>query len=196
MLVSRSCSVIRRPDQCRYYSNLAKTYEIPDIHFGKELSPSSSKPHFTLRTSLYLPITLHRVWDNFHVPTTLNAITPPHLNFAILSPQPVQMREGTIIDYRCSQFTQTAPLTAVTNSSSIKAEVSHCSTFNVQLILLQLTTSRHSLQMAHKVRCYLIPIYSCRPREACNRFRISRWDPPHGFQDEQVSERRFRAWAL
>ena len=155
LLFSRSCSVIRRPDQCRYYSNLAKTYEIPDIHFGKELSPSSSKPHFTLRTSLYLPITLHRVWDNFHVPTTLNAITPPHLNFAILSPQPVQMREGTIIDYRCSQFTQTAPLlTAATKSSSIKAEVSFArhSMFNSYGCSLRL----HGIPFKWRTRCGVI----------------------------------------
>lgn len=91
------------------------TYEIPNIHFGKEFSPSSSKPHYTLRTSLFLPIALHRVWDNFHIPGTLNAITPPHLNFVILSPQPVEMREGTIIDYRCSKFALTAPLTAIAN---------------------------------------------------------------------------------
>jgi hypothetical protein len=118
LLFSHNCSAIRQPYQCRHPSKRSMTYEIPDIHFGKEFSPSSSKPHFTLRTSLYLPISLHRVWDNFHVPSTLNAITPPHLNFVILSPQPVQMREGTIIDYRCSKFTQTAPLSAIANGQS------------------------------------------------------------------------------
>ncbi len=84
----------------RQYSKVRGAFELPEIHFGVEQSPSANSSCFTLRTSLYLPVPLNRVWENFHVPQTLNAITPPHLNFMIMSPQPVQMGEGAVIDYR------------------------------------------------------------------------------------------------
>ena len=104
------CAVARWPLSCeaklrsihyqrRYYSKDERPYVIPDIDFGTEIHPVSQTPCFTLRTTLHLPVPLHSVWSNFHTPRTLNAITPPNLNFTITSPQPVQMHEGTIIDY-------------------------------------------------------------------------------------------------
>jgi hypothetical protein len=90
------------------YSKCDTPYETPAIKFGTETASSSSLPCFTLQTSLHLRAPLHRVWDAFHVPATLNAITPPHLNFTVTTPQPVGMREGTIIDYRFSLRCSTA----------------------------------------------------------------------------------------
>ena len=92
-------------NQCRQFSHCESAFEIPEIHFGVEqpscsTSASADSSCFTLRTSLHLPVPLKRVWEDFHVPQTLNAITPPHLNFTITTAQPVQMGEGTIIDYR------------------------------------------------------------------------------------------------
>jgi hypothetical protein len=87
-------------NHCRHYSTDKTPFEVPEIHFGTETSPSSSRTFYTLRTTLHLPVALHHVWRDFHAPRTLNAITPPHLNFTITTPQPVEMHDGTIIDYR------------------------------------------------------------------------------------------------
>ena len=84
----------------RQFSSTVASFQTPEIHFGTEDAASPSSRCFTLRTSLHLPAPLHLVWDNFHCPRTLNAITPPHLNFTVTTPQPVHMGEGTIIDYR------------------------------------------------------------------------------------------------
>ncbi len=105
------CSVSRWPLSCqaklrslqyqrRHYSKYERPYDFPEIHFETETPPSSPTPYFTLRTRLHLPAPLQSVWSNFHTPRTLNAITPPHLNSTVTSAQPVQMHEGTIIDYR------------------------------------------------------------------------------------------------
>ncbi len=102
----RIANVDAMPNQMRQYSKVQKEFTISDVHFGIEKMPTSSNSEsadvscFTLRTSVHLPVPLNRVWADFHVPKTLNAITPPYLNFTILTPQPVEMGEGTIIDYR------------------------------------------------------------------------------------------------
>ena len=107
VLLARGAKAKALRGQCLQHSQVKDSFEVPEIHFGVEQPPSSSSasssadsPCFTLRTSLHLRVPLQRVWQDFHVPRTLDAITPPHLNFTVTSPQPVQMGEGTIIDYR------------------------------------------------------------------------------------------------
>lgn len=55
-------------------------------------------PH-TLTTSQVLRAPIERVFEFFSDASNLEAITPPFLNFRILTPLPIQMREGALIDY-------------------------------------------------------------------------------------------------
>jgi ligand-binding SRPBCC domain-containing protein len=53
-----------------------------------------------LSTELWLPLSRDRVFDFFSRAENLQALTPPWLQFKILSPLPIEMLEGTVIDYR------------------------------------------------------------------------------------------------
>ncbi len=55
-------------------------------------------PH-TLRTTLDIPRPLSEVFPYFADAANLEAITPPWLNFHILTPPPIDMRAGARIDY-------------------------------------------------------------------------------------------------
>jgi ligand-binding SRPBCC domain-containing protein len=51
-------------------------------------------------TELWLPGSRPEVFTFFADPANLEAITPPWLNFVTLTPLPLQMRAGALIDYR------------------------------------------------------------------------------------------------
>lgn len=53
-----------------------------------------------LQRELWLPRTLTEIFPFFADATNLGTLTPPWLNFRILSPRPIPMRVGTLIDYR------------------------------------------------------------------------------------------------
>jgi ligand-binding SRPBCC domain-containing protein len=57
-----------------------------------------------LRTEMRVPLPLEDVFAFFGAAENLGRITPPELNFRILSPLPVAMQSGALIEYRLSLF--------------------------------------------------------------------------------------------
>ncbi len=64
------------------------------ITFGRE--PDA----FTLMTEQVLPRSLAEVFDFFSDAGNLDRLTPPWLHFEILTPRPIEMKVGALIDYR------------------------------------------------------------------------------------------------
>jgi ligand-binding SRPBCC domain-containing protein len=55
---------------------------------------------FTLQTELWLPRPRAEVFLFFADARNLEALTSPWLRFEVLTPAPIEMRSGTLIDYR------------------------------------------------------------------------------------------------
>lgn len=61
---------------------------------------SKSEGQEQLSTVQELPAPLDEVFQFFADPANLERLTPPQLQFEIITPEPIAMGEGTLIDYR------------------------------------------------------------------------------------------------
>jgi len=61
-----------------------------------------SKKGYRLLAETMVDLPIETVFDFFSDASQLEVITPPWLNFSILNPPPIEMREGLLLDYRLS----------------------------------------------------------------------------------------------
>ncbi len=55
---------------------------------------------FQLNTEIWLPAPLEDVFEFFSDARNLEILTPSWLKFEVLTPEPIEMKPGTLIDYR------------------------------------------------------------------------------------------------
>jgi len=80
---------------------------------------------YTLHRKQFLPISIEEAWVFFSSPLNLSKITPPYMNFKIVSnfKKDESIKEGTLIEYRISPIFK-IPLKWITIIS--KAEAPYC----------------------------------------------------------------------
>jgi ligand-binding SRPBCC domain-containing protein len=57
-----------------------------------------------VKTSVRVPLQIDEVFPFFYDVLNLQRITPPELDFGIVTPQPINIELGTIVDYRMKLF--------------------------------------------------------------------------------------------
>jgi len=60
----------------------------------------SRKGHYLLKAELWVPRERDEVFPFFADAYNLEELTPPHLNFEIKTPRPIDMKAGALIEYR------------------------------------------------------------------------------------------------
>lgn len=56
--------------------------------------------HFELRVTAWVPLERSKVFAAFADACNLEVLTPPFLGFSVVTPKPIEMKSGQIIDYR------------------------------------------------------------------------------------------------
>jgi hypothetical protein len=69
---------------------------IADLHPSKD-DLSMAADRYLLRTQMLAPVSLAEAFAIFEDPRNLAKITPPWMNFAITTPEPIVMKKGEII---------------------------------------------------------------------------------------------------
>ena len=59
-----------------------------------------SKVGYRLQADMAVDLPLEQVFEFFSDAMQLERITPPWLNFSVLTPRPIEMKEGALLDYR------------------------------------------------------------------------------------------------
>lgn len=59
---------------------------------------------YKLNSEIKVPYPIETVYPFFNRPENLEPLTPKFLNFKILTPSPIEMRQGAIIDYEIKLF--------------------------------------------------------------------------------------------
>jgi ligand-binding SRPBCC domain-containing protein len=57
-----------------------------------------------LKTSMHLPLAIEEVFNFFGDAENLERITPPELGFKIITPRPIRIEQGSLLDYRLKLF--------------------------------------------------------------------------------------------
>ena len=57
-------------------------------------------PIRTLDAEMWIPVSIDQVFAFFSDTTNLDQMTPPWVHFQTLTPRPIEMRAGIVIDYR------------------------------------------------------------------------------------------------
>lgn len=57
-----------------------------------------------IKTSVRVPISIEKVFPFFYDVTNLQRITPSELDFKVMTPQPIKIELGAIVDYRLKLF--------------------------------------------------------------------------------------------
>ena len=65
-----------------------------------EISRNKVARAYTLTSTVTLPVARKTVFDFFSDALQLEQITPPWLNFRVLTPPPIVIQPGTLIDYK------------------------------------------------------------------------------------------------
>lgn len=59
---------------------------------------------YIFKDSLLIKKPLSEVFEFFNTPKNLGKITPPFMNFSLLTPEPIVMKEGAVFDYSIRIF--------------------------------------------------------------------------------------------
>jgi len=71
-----------------------------DLSDGITVEPNGIGPGWIVHSRLWLPRPVEEVFNFFADAFQLEAITPPWLNFQVVTPHPIELQQGTLIDYR------------------------------------------------------------------------------------------------